>query len=194
MNEQSAVIERVLLRRDADGVAWLTLNRPAARNALSMALMQALVDELAAIEQDPAVKVVVIGGAGPAFCAGHDLRELRSNPERAAYQATFELCSRLMTSHRPAAQAGDRPRARRGDGGGLPARGELRSCGGGGYRTLRDAGGEYRAVLLHADGRAVTRRRAQGGHGDAADRRTDRRTARTRARPGQPRGGRRRTG
>ena len=46
MNEQSGVIERVLLRRDADGVAWLTLNRPAARNALSMALMQALVDEL----------------------------------------------------------------------------------------------------------------------------------------------------
>jgi enoyl-CoA hydratase/carnithine racemase len=98
MNEQSAVIERVLLRRDTDGVAWLTLNRPAARNALSVALMEALVDELAAIKPDPAVKVVVIGGAGPAFCAGHDLRELRSNPERGAYQATFELCSRLMTS------------------------------------------------------------------------------------------------
>ena len=43
------------------------------------------------------MKVVVIGGAGPAFCAGHDLRELRSNPERAAYQATFALCSQLMT-------------------------------------------------------------------------------------------------
>ena len=98
MNEQSAVIERVLLRRDADGVAWLTLNRPGARNALSMALMQSAVDELAAIAQDPSVKVVVIGGAGPVFCAGHDLRELRSKPERAAYQATFELCSQLMTS------------------------------------------------------------------------------------------------
>ena len=44
------------------------------------------------------MKVVVIGGAGPAFCAGHDLRELRASPKRAAYQATFELCSRLMTS------------------------------------------------------------------------------------------------
>ncbi len=98
MNEQSAVIERVLLRRDADGVAWLTLNRPAARNALSMALMQALIDELTAIGQDQAVTVVVIGGAGPAFSAGHDLRELRSKPDRAAYQATFALCSRLMTS------------------------------------------------------------------------------------------------
>jgi enoyl-CoA hydratase/carnithine racemase len=98
MNEQTAVMERVVQRRDNDGVAWLTLNRPAARNALSMALMQALVDELAGIATDAAVKVVVLGGAGPAFCAGHDLRELRARPERAAYQATFELCSRLMTA------------------------------------------------------------------------------------------------
>jgi len=98
MNEQSGVMEQVLLRRDADGVATLTMNRPAARNALSMALMQALVDELAAIAADPTVKAVVIGGAGPAFCAGHDLRELRGNPGREAYQATFLLCSRLMTA------------------------------------------------------------------------------------------------
>jgi len=97
MNEQSAVVEQLLLRRDADGVTWLTLNRPAARNALSIGLMQALLDELDAIATETAVKVVVIGGAGPAFCAGHDLRELRSRPERQAYQETFELCSRLMT-------------------------------------------------------------------------------------------------
>jgi len=98
MNDQAIVTEPLLQRRDTDGVAWLTLNRPAARNALSLALMQALVDKLAGIAGDSAVKAVVIGGAGPAFCAGHDLRELRSNPERAAYQATFELCSRLMTA------------------------------------------------------------------------------------------------
>ncbi len=98
MNDQPGAMERLLLRRDADGVAWLTLNRPAARNALSVALMQSLVAEVSAIERDPAVKVVVIGGSGPAFCAGHDLRELRASPERAAYQATFDLCSRLMTS------------------------------------------------------------------------------------------------
>src|SRR5271166_6506666 len=97
MNEQSTVMEKLLLRRDADGIAWLTLNRPTARNALSIALMEALVAELDAIEADHAVKVVVVGGGGPAFCAGHDLRELRSRPERAAYQATFELCSQLMT-------------------------------------------------------------------------------------------------
>src|SRR5579863_282970 len=96
MNEQTGVTERVVLRRDADGVAWLMLNRPAARNALSIGLMQALVGELEAIAADQAVKVVVIGGAGSAFCAGHDLRELRSQPERPFYEATFQLCSRLM--------------------------------------------------------------------------------------------------
>ncbi len=98
MNDQAQTTHRLLLRRDADGVAWLTLNRPSARNALSLGLMEALVAELAAIDADPSVKVVAIGGAGPAFCAGHDLRELRSNPDRAAYEATFQLCSQLMTA------------------------------------------------------------------------------------------------
>jgi enoyl-CoA hydratase/carnithine racemase len=87
---------QVLQRRDADGVAWLTLNRPAARNALSMELMAALDAELTALADNKAVKVVVIGGAGPAFCAGHDLREIRANPARDAYEAVFALCSRLM--------------------------------------------------------------------------------------------------
>ena len=96
MNELSGIKEQVLLRRDEAGVAWLTLNRPAARNALSLGLMEALLAELDAIETDAGIKAVVIAGAGPGFCAGHDLRELRSRPERAAYQATFELCSRMM--------------------------------------------------------------------------------------------------
>jgi enoyl-CoA hydratase/carnithine racemase len=86
----------ILLRGDRDGVAWLTLNRPEARNALSLALMEALTAELRRLGDDPAVKVVVIGGAGPAFCAGHDLREMRGRPERAAYEETFAVCSRLM--------------------------------------------------------------------------------------------------
>lgn len=88
--------DAVLLRADRNGVAWLTLNRPAARNALTLGLMAALTDEMDRIAHDPAVRVVVIGGAGPAFCAGHDLREMRSRPERAAYEETFTACSRLM--------------------------------------------------------------------------------------------------
>jgi enoyl-CoA hydratase/carnithine racemase len=89
--------DTTLLRRDEGGVAWLTLNRPAARNALSVALMAALGGALAAIETDPSVRVVVIGGAGPAFCAGHDLREMRANPGSAAMEALFAQCSALMT-------------------------------------------------------------------------------------------------
>jgi enoyl-CoA hydratase/carnithine racemase len=72
------------------------LNRPAARNALSMGLMQALDTELAAIAGDRAIHVVVIAANGPAFCAGHDLREIRATPAREAYEALFALCSRLM--------------------------------------------------------------------------------------------------
>jgi enoyl-CoA hydratase/carnithine racemase len=88
--------QAVLLRRDEDGIAFLTLNRPQARNALSVALMARLQDALDAIAVDRAVRVVVIAGAGPAFCAGHDLREIRANPDRARYEALFAQCSRLM--------------------------------------------------------------------------------------------------
>jgi enoyl-CoA hydratase/carnithine racemase len=86
----------ILLRHDNEGIATLTLNRPAARNALSMDLMLALDAELTAIADQPAVKVVIIAANGPAFCAGHDLREIRTTPTQTAYQALFALCSRLM--------------------------------------------------------------------------------------------------
>jgi enoyl-CoA hydratase/carnithine racemase len=59
-------------------------------------LMGALIEALAAIEHDASVKVVVLAGAGPAFCAGHDLKELRANATRAFYEATFRRCSELM--------------------------------------------------------------------------------------------------
>src|ERR1041384_7284368 len=87
----------LLLREDVAGVATLILNRPAARNALSLGLMAALQEALDAIAGDPAVRVVVIAGAGPGFCAGHDLRELRGDPREETYRKTFAQCSRLMT-------------------------------------------------------------------------------------------------
>ncbi len=86
----------VLLRCDADGVAHLTLNRPAARNALSVALLTALEATLAEIAAQPSVRVVVIGGSGPAFCAGHDLREMRMDPRRETMAALFTQCARVM--------------------------------------------------------------------------------------------------
>lgn len=88
--------ETPLLRHDEEGVAYLTLNRPAARNALSLALLSALDAELAAIAADASVRVVVIGGNGPGFCGGHDLREMRANPDEASIAALFAKCSALM--------------------------------------------------------------------------------------------------
>ena len=90
--------EAILLRADRDKVAHLTLNRPAQRNALSVGLMTALQEALDAIARDPGVHVVVIGGAGPGFCAGHDLKEIRAHPGREHYDALFAQCSALMTS------------------------------------------------------------------------------------------------
>jgi enoyl-CoA hydratase/carnithine racemase len=86
----------VLLRSDADGIATLTLNRPNQRNALSLALMGALTGALANVAKDDEVKAVVIAGAGPAFCSGHDLKELRATPTRQMYQTVFAACSQLM--------------------------------------------------------------------------------------------------
>ncbi|MGE0225622.1 MAG: enoyl-CoA hydratase [Acetobacteraceae bacterium] len=97
MNDQTSPAPPLLLRTDCgDGITTLTLNRPAARNALSMGLMAALDDTLAGIAGDASVKVVILSAAGPAFCAGHDLREIRAHPTREAYEAVFALCSRLM--------------------------------------------------------------------------------------------------
>ena len=90
--------EPILLRDDSGTAARLTLNRPEARNALSAPLMAALQDALDAIACDDAVRVVVIAANGPAFCAGHDLRELRADPRREMYEALFAQCSRLMTT------------------------------------------------------------------------------------------------
>jgi enoyl-CoA hydratase/carnithine racemase len=86
----------ILLEERTDGVLRLTLNRPEARNALSVELMTALVEALGRAADDPHSRVVVIAGTGPAFCAGHDLRELRQDPRRETHQRIFELCSELM--------------------------------------------------------------------------------------------------
>jgi enoyl-CoA hydratase/carnithine racemase len=86
----------ILLRHDSDAIATLTLNRPAARNALSIPLMEALDSALLAIAEDRAIRAVILAANGTAFCAGHDLRDLRATPTRPFYEQTFALCSRLM--------------------------------------------------------------------------------------------------
>ncbi len=88
--------EGLVLRSDAEGIATLTLNRPDNYNTLSTPLMRALKAQLADIAADTAVRVVVITGAGKAFCAGHDLIEMRADPSQAAMRALFDLCSENM--------------------------------------------------------------------------------------------------
>jgi enoyl-CoA hydratase/carnithine racemase len=90
--------ESILLLDVAAGVATITLNRPQARNALSMVLMTAIEAALAQVAADPAVKVVVLAANGPAFCAGHDLKEMQSLQGREQVAAVFAQCSRMMTA------------------------------------------------------------------------------------------------
>ncbi|MDD4886223.1 MAG: enoyl-CoA hydratase [Thiomonas sp.] len=90
--------ENVLLREtDSRGVVWLTLNRPQAFNALAEALLAALQQQIDALMQDDTARVVIVRGAGRAFCAGHDLKEMRAQPSQAYYQALFERCGKVMT-------------------------------------------------------------------------------------------------
>src|SRR5438132_9949147 len=86
----------VLLEDRDQGVLRLTLNRPEARNALSAALMSALLDALGRAAKEPRARVVVIAGSGPAFCAGHALREIRADQRRETYERLFAQCSELM--------------------------------------------------------------------------------------------------
>ncbi len=88
----------VLLRSDDDGIATLTLNRPAQYNALSEDLLASLQCELDQIAQDDALRVVIIAANGKAFCAGHDLKEMRASEDRTVHQALFDRCGRMMMS------------------------------------------------------------------------------------------------
>ena len=91
--------EPLVLRNDrADGLTTLTLNRPNAFNSLSKDLLSALQAELDAIAASDTVRVVVIAGAGKAFCSGHDLKEMRANHSKEYMQALFRQCGELMLS------------------------------------------------------------------------------------------------
>jgi enoyl-CoA hydratase/carnithine racemase len=84
--------------RDARGVHTLTLNTPATFNALSEAMLTALQHALDLVRQDSGARAVVIAANGKAFCAGHNLKEMRATPDLAYYQALFARCSREMLS------------------------------------------------------------------------------------------------
>ena len=86
----------VLQQRDARGVVTLTLNRPNAFNALSEGMIDALTCTFEALAADDTLRAVVIAGAGRAFCAGHDLKEMRAAPSQAYYEDLFARCGAMM--------------------------------------------------------------------------------------------------
>ena len=88
--------EKVLLRHNARDIAWLTLNRPKAYNALSSDLMSELISSLNSISNERDIKVVVIKGAGKGFCAGHDLQEMKVNNNETFLENFFAQCCVLM--------------------------------------------------------------------------------------------------
>ena len=91
--------EPVVLRsQDARGAVTLTLNRARAFNALSEAMLAALQHELDAVGEDESARVVVLAAEGKAFCAGHDLKEMRAKPSLEYYERLFSQCSEMMLS------------------------------------------------------------------------------------------------
>ena len=87
----------LVVRSDrADGLTTLTLNRPGQFNSLSQDMLTALQCELDAIAASEAVRVVVIAGAGKAFCAGHDLKQMRANHSKAYMRKLFKQCGKVM--------------------------------------------------------------------------------------------------
>jgi enoyl-CoA hydratase/carnithine racemase len=86
----------LMRRQDARGVITLTMNRPQAFNALSEAMLDALQTELDVIARDSSARLVVIAAAGKAFCAGHDLKEMRAEPSQQYYETLFAQCGRMM--------------------------------------------------------------------------------------------------
>ena len=97
MDDSGSITEAAaVLRSDSGGIATLTLNRAAQFNPLSEQMMAALQAALEAIAKDGAVRVVVLAAEGRAFCAGHDLKQMRARPELDYYQTLFKQCSKLM--------------------------------------------------------------------------------------------------
>jgi enoyl-CoA hydratase/carnithine racemase len=86
----------VLQQRDERGVVTLTLNRPQSLNALSEAMLATLGEAFVALAEDESVRAVVLGASGRAFCAGHDLKEMRAEPSLEYYERLFAQCSTVM--------------------------------------------------------------------------------------------------
>ena len=98
MSAQIEPQQPVLLRDDRDGIATLTLNRPAQMNLLTREMLEALQAAFDDIRKDDGIRVVILGAAGRGFCAGHDLKEIRELREQPKIAELFATCSAMMMS------------------------------------------------------------------------------------------------
>ena len=147
MSEQEECL--ILRTQDARGVVRLTLNRPQAFNALSEAMLAQLQREFDAIASDESVRVVIIAAEGKAFCAGHDLKEMRADPSLEYYERLFAQCSR-RDAHNPAiAGACDCARAGNRDCRWLSVGRDVRSRSRVEHLSLRSERGKCRPFLFH---------------------------------------------
>lgn len=94
----SASPEQLLLREDKNGITTLTLNRPKQYNALSEELLVEMQEVFNDLSKDSSVRVIILAGAGRAFCTGHDLKQMRANPKQDYYKYLFSLSSNMMLS------------------------------------------------------------------------------------------------
>ncbi len=96
-SEKQMTEEALVLRHDDEGVTTLTMNRPQARNALSQGMLRAMLDAFIEVSTDETAHVVILAGAGPGFCAGHDLKEIKAqNYSRNYTEQLFADCAELM--------------------------------------------------------------------------------------------------
>ena len=96
-SEKQMTEEALVLRHDDEGVTTLTMNRPQARNALSQGMLRAMLDAFIEVSTDEIARVVILAGAGPGFCAGHDLKEIKAqNYSRNYTEQLFADCAELM--------------------------------------------------------------------------------------------------
>ncbi len=88
-------MDLIQFEKDAP-IGWIFLNRPQSRNALSLQVIKDLIQQLQNIKNDTSIKVIIIGGNGPAFSSGHDLNELSEDHDKTYYHTIFSICSKLM--------------------------------------------------------------------------------------------------
>ncbi len=166
----------ILLRElDDDGVLRLTMNDAGRRNALSEAMLAALGTAFADAGADPAVRVIILAANGPAFCAGHDLKEMtagRADADRgrAYFTKVMALCSGVMQAivNCPKPVIAEVTGIATAAGCQLVASCDLAIAAN--TAQFSYAGRAYRPVLLHPDGGAVAQRREQACDGNAVDR------------------------